>query len=505
MQPGERSAPSPRANPGLREYRWLLAVPLLVILCYIPLVFVSYGFSEDYRLLADFQRGATFRPLMLAEGRPGFALWARLVFSGLSGIGSLALVRFGGILLVAGLGVAFAIAWRRIGWPKFESALAGTITVTLPSFQLFVATAAMGGALIAAALGAAAAFLARSSLTIRSRSRRAAALIGAAALLLAGVVTYQPGGLIFVAFVAIFLIAANPAAPEFRSLATTFTAVAIPALLIALAIFLAGRDAYRPYLLGAPRADFARDPANKALWFLFFPLPQALNLWKLRPDLYLALAMMIALPTGFVLHFRGCRLRFLRATAMLLLLPLSYLPNLVVVENHVSFRSLPALAALVLVCYLVVLHDQFGRTRPRFHRALLCVLAAVGLLSAARTTIRYIAHPQARELAAVRATLNLLPDSVTTIVVSPSDWRDSLAPSVLYDEFGYPSTSLPWSAREIAWLVMRELRPSPDTTALRILDGPDADSTATVIDWGVTLRTLNGNLSTNSNRSPLRW
>jgi hypothetical protein len=474
-------------------------VPLLVLLCYLPLVFVSYGFSEDYRLLADFQRGATFRPLMLAEGRPGFALWARTVFSGLSGIGSLAFVRLGAIILTAGLGVAFAIAWRRIGWPKFEAALAGTITVTLPSFQLFAATAAMGGALLAAAFGAAAAFIARSSLSTRSRNRRAGAIIGSIALLLAGLATYQPGGLIFVAFAAIFLIAANPPAREFRRLAATFAVVAIPALLIALAIFLAGRDAYRPYLLGAPRADFALDPANKALWFLFFPLPQALNVWKLRPDLYLALAMMIALATGFVLHFRGCRLRSERALAMLLLLPLSYLPNLVVVENHVSFRSLPALASLVLICYLTVLHDQFGRTRPRFYRALLSVLAAIGLFAAARTTLRYIALPQARELAAVRATLELLPDSVTTIAVIPSDFRDSLAPAVLYDEFGYPSTALPWSASDITWVVMRELHPSPDTTAMRTIDKPDANSTATVIDWGVTLRQLNRDRTTGSN------
>jgi hypothetical protein len=58
----------------------------------------------------------------------------------------------------------------------------------------------------------------------------------------------------------------------------------------------------------------------------------------------------------------------------------------------------------------------------------------------------------------------------------------------LYDEFGYPSTALPWSTYTLTWLVLAE-RMEGDTAAFHVTDARDAAVVPdTVIDWGEVLR-----------------
>jgi hypothetical protein len=468
---------------------WLAAAPVLVLLCYLPVVLIEYGFSEDYRQLAAYDRGATFQPLMIAEGRPLFALWARAVFSLVGDIPSLRWVRLANILLFAGLAFALSRAWKRAGWAAPESAMAGVAALTLPPFQLFAGTAAMGAVAVASLFGAGAAFVARASGLAPGRAGRVYRGTIAFALLVAGLATYQPGGLIFWAFAGIFLIAPNPSRPEFRRGALTFAAVGALALAAEFAIFLAGRNAFRPWLLDAPRADLTIDPVAKTLWFLFHPLPHALNLWKLNPDLLLAFAMMIALPTAIALHLRHTQDRAARALFALLLLPLCYLPNLAVIENRSSFRSLSALAVIVLVFYLIAFRGQLAGPRRKLFHGLLAAASVLGIASAVHGSTRLIALPQARELAIVRRTLAAVPGPRFRLAVVPAGFRDALAPAVLYDEFGYPSTALPWSTHEMTYLVLREFHPEADTAALRPVPHVAGDrSPFTIVDWGAALR-----------------
>lgn len=467
---------------------WIAAVPVLVLLCYLPLVFLEYGFGEDYRLLAAYDRGAGFRPLLLAEGRPGYALWVRAVFSALPDVASLRFVRLANILLLGVLATAITHAWRRAGWRSWEAAVAGVAAATLPSFQLYTATAAMGAVIVAALFGAAAAFLAADAEPGTARIGRTVRRVAASVSLFVGLATYQSAALIYFAFAGIFLVAANPPRKDFLRITGRFAAIAAPAFALEFLVFLAGRNAYLPYLLGAPRGDLAFAPLAKVEWFIWFPLPHALNLWKLHPNLLLALAMMIVVPVAIALHLRGTEGRWVRGLVALALLPLCYVPNLVVAENRSSFRTMPALAVIVLAYYLIVLRGQFGRTRQRLYRVILGTLVAVGLVSAATTPMRLVARPQVRELAAVRSALAGLSEQHRTIGVIPADFRASMAPFVMYEEFGYPSTSEPFSTRT-TYVVLREFHPQLDTAAFRVFN---ADSTTqpldTIIDWGRELR-----------------
>jgi hypothetical protein len=157
-------------------------------------------------------------------------------------------------------------------------------------------------------------------------------------------------------------------------------------------------------------------------------------------------------------------------------------------EDRSSFRSLPALAAIILAYYVIVVFGQFTGRRRWIARTLLAAGLVAGGITAGRNVVAYIAAPQARELALVRERVAALPADVRLVGVVPSDYRDSLAPMVMYDEFGYPSTALPWSVYTITWLALQE-RMAGDTAAFHVTDARDAAVVPdVVIDWGEVLR-----------------
>jgi hypothetical protein len=468
---------------------WLAAAAVFAVVCYSPVLLFEYGFSEDYRLLAALRRGGGLSRLMVAEGRPLFAVWARVVFGVADTIPMLAAVRFMNIAFAATIAVAMAAVWRRAGMAAPMSAAAGAAMVTLPPFQLFAATAAMGAVLPAAALAIGAALLVDREADAAGRPGPGRLAV-ASLLAFAALATYQPAGLFFWVAAAVLLIAPNPAAPAFRRRLALFAVTGGAAMLGAFAIFLAGRSAFPAELIeiGAPRGTLVFDPAGKALWFLTLPLPHALNLWRLWPSLPLAMAAFIALVAGMALHFRGTAGAWWRALLAFSLVPLCYLPNLVVSEDRSSFRSLPALAAIVFAYYVIVVFGQFTGRRRWIARTLLAAGLVAGGITAGRNVVAYIAAPQARELALVRERVAALPADVRLVGVVPSDYRDSLAPMVMYDEFGYPSTALPWSVYTITWLALQE-RMAGDTAAFHVTDARDAAVVPdVVIDWGEVLR-----------------
>jgi hypothetical protein len=409
--------------------------------------------------------------------------------------------------LLAALAVLMAAVWRRSGLTGFEAAAAGAAMVTLPPFQLFVGTAAMGAVLPAMLVAIGAALLADGEAG-REGGPRAGRLAAASLLVLAALATYQPSGLFFCVVVAVLLIAPDPPPRMLQRKLLIMAGTAMPAMMGAFAIFLAGRSAFPAELIdiAAPRAMLALDPVGKAEWFLTLPLPHALNLWKLWPSLAFAMVMVIIVAAGIGLHVRGRKDAWLRAALAIALVPVCYLPNLVIAEDRSSFRSQPALAAIVFVYIVIVLLGQFTGSRRWIAHTMLAAGVVAGAASASRNVVALIASPQARELALARETIAGLtrdggsstlprttdpaaqPPGARLVGIVPSDYRDSLAPVVLYDEFGYPSTALPWSVYTLTWLVLAE-RMEGDTAAFHVTDARDAAVVPdTVIDWGEVLR-----------------
>src|SRR5262249_25676237 len=217
--------------------------------------------------------------------------------------------------------------------------------------------------------------------------------------------------------------------------------------------------------LSPARAHLVQDVWGKALWFFRQPLMNALNLAKLSPKRWLAKAVALFIVGGLSQYFRGdVKGRLRQGMAAASLLPLSYLPNLVVEENWSSYRTLPALTSLVVVYVFLALWGYGKLLRGlTFTPVLTAVLGCAALASsllAAYNVHAYFARPQLLELNLMRSQLARQDlAQASGIYIIGSKWQNFLAPAVRYDEFGYPSSSTLWAPKSAVYLLLRELSP----------------------------------------------
>jgi len=473
----------------LREHAWLVVPFAAIVVCYAPVWLTEYGFGEDYRLLSFFDHGATNRTLMIAEGRPMQALWTNVVFGHLTGIDSLTLLRFANVVLLGLAASLLAVAWRSTGRSRGEAALAGTAMFTLAPSQVLAATGAYGIVPLGAACALLAGLLTNAYLKAQEARRRFAAGGSALVFLIVAITGYQPAGMLYCAVAGILLLVPADELPVFRRKVKVCAGIGFSAVAIGFAIYRIGRAAFPVELAGLDRAALATKPGLKLLWFLLYPLDHALNPWVLHLNRPLALVVGAVLVAGLWRHLRGRQGRSLRFVVALGLVPLSYLPNLVVAENWSSFRSQIAVSSIVFVYIVIALRTLSSSRRPWISTTVLAGLTLVGLVTANRNVNRLFVQPQRRELEIVRQTMKGLPADYDGIGVIMSTERETLAPFSLYDEFGRPSTSFTWGVTNLPWLVLGELRATADTASIRVYEmTSDSLSVDTVLDWGVILR-----------------
>jgi hypothetical protein len=230
------------------------------------------------------------------------------------------------------------------------------------------------------------------------------------------------------------------------------------------------------------RTALVHHPLAKALWFIHEPLVNALNLWNLVPKISISLFITVFTLSGLLLFLPGKLLerggKFLLALA---LVPLSYLPNLLVQEDGATYRTQVGLTSLLalyasfaLLGWLSfalkanILQDAL-RKRQWSPRRLQLRLAAtfliggvlLGSVLAANNVTTYFVVPQAKELSIMASQLNSAAlAQATSIYIIGCTADDSLAPVVRYDEFGLPSCSQFWAVRPMAYILLYEQHPT---------------------------------------------
>src|SRR5262249_11935749 len=96
------------------------------------------------------------------------------------------------------------------------------------------------------------------------------------------------------------------------------------------------------------RSTLVHDIPGKVSWFVRGPLYHSLSLFGLTPSPWVAVPVAVVATGGVSLAVRRERLRPLPVFAVgAALIPLSFLPNLVVSENSPTFRVQMALTSLV--------------------------------------------------------------------------------------------------------------------------------------------------------------
>ncbi|HEU5382381.1 MAG TPA: glucosyltransferase domain-containing protein [Ktedonobacteraceae bacterium] len=485
---------------------------LIVLLCYVVVgalmfsvaLITPYSFTDSYTDLAQAIQGSLYGYYvqLVTYGRPVYALLAQMAFSPMSSIGDLRYLRLIAVIGTGLLAWTFYKALRLAGIRQQYAIVLPLLICTTPPYEVYVGWDDCFCFPYAAVLAGAALILANSAITKRS-SRQGWIRGGISLVLLVmAMMIYQPAAMVFVVFVAIVLFCRKA---SLRSTLLRFL-VYCSMLMIALGIDFIAAKTLPVLLYGAPlagsRTQLVTDIPAKAGWFFQEPLPDALNLWNLLPKVSIAVFVGVFSFAGLFLFLRGKLIeRLSKLLIAVVLVPLSYLPNLIVEESWASYRTQAALTALIALYVGLALLGFFHSSRLQMESlriqigplkiqrpfirvqpgalatTILLVVVIFGGLVAARNVTRYFVLPQEQELSFIVSQLNTGSlATVKRIYVIPCSWSDSISPVVRYDEFGLASCSQPWAPGPMVYLVLRELAPAKADIPIVVASPGDVSS-----------------------------
>jgi hypothetical protein len=479
----DSAAPVTHGALSLREYlsrshSRLLAIALTIFGVFLPTVIVPYAFSDDYSILwmADTgepsaQFGKNVLDANAIGGRPFAGLLVSGFFSAAGTIDNLRFVRLFAIVGIVALALLLHWALVRSRINPTVAALIAVLVCTLPAFQVYGSWAVLFFSPLAALLAGGASLFAVAAVD-GPRDLFPDRLVGATGLLLAALLIYQPPAMFFWVFFAIALVGAvNDSGRALRLVRTHFgvagVALALAYLELKLTVHFMGANT-----IGAARSSITTDVVGKARWFFEQPLYRSLNLFDLTPSRWFAGLVATVAAGGILLWLlRRAARPLVYVVVGLILIPLSYLPNLVVEDTWPPFRTQVALSSLIaLYACLGVLGIWLtlrGWLQPRLSGRALIVAGRLALAGAAafvgasaffaaKNMTTLIAEPQMTELRLLRNQISALPPGVPRVAFVETDYYGGMTNLVVYDEFGLASSVRPWALEPAVDLILRE-------------------------------------------------
>jgi len=445
---------------------WKVFIVLLgvFLLCYTPVLITSYGFSDDYAFLTQRDRGeAGLDTSVIAKGRPTYAVLIYVAFSYLHTVSDLRYLRLFGICLMTLLAWSLHQILVRQGWNRYQALFLSIIVCTLPPFQVYAAFAMVAFYPLAALLSGGAFYLADHAFEESRVLYKLGLAVGAVLLMGVGLTIHQSAGMFFWVFAAVSLFKPEARLSDVLPRFLWYGIIVFAGLCFGFTAYKLGMAVYGTESVGPLRSTLTTDIAGKVLWFLRWPLIDALNIHNLFPERWFTVMVGIFVITGLLWHFRGrFTERLVVSLGALLLLPLSYLPNLVVAENWSSYRTQSTLTSLIVV-YVFFAAWGYRRFLPSSFsgQELTLELGIAALISSILATYNvttYFTVPQARELAWIRTQLAQADlTRVHSIYIIGVKSGDTLAPALRYDEFGLPSSAQPWCPWSMVHLSLQDM------------------------------------------------
>ena len=475
----------------VRPYRAFFLFLAIFMTCYGSVLIADYGIWDDYRELLP---GINVTSHRIAEGRPLHALGVWIFVLWADEIEDLSYARLVGIL-----GIVF-LAWIvfhmlvRSGVTWLQSFCVSTIMCTTLPFQVYAAWATTSRFSVAAIVSGFAFFLSDRALETRHSNKKWILTTGACLVFTAALSIYQSAAMFFWVFAAMILLKAE------RSNLDLFKRLAWYSMITMIGLFsgfIMAKWGTMVVFPGKPgRANFVEEPMVKLIWFLSDAFPNALNFALLSPsklfvssyenstvssgqqtaDIIIAWLIFAVISGGLFMHFRGTgKERTWKYLASLLILMMTYMPNLVSNTNYSAYRTLSSLSAIV-VLYAYFALQGYGRLYSFNYLRVNTVIGSVTvicILSAAYHVRTYFVLPQVQELALMRSELSRKEISrIRNIYVIPPDWGITSAP-IAKHEFGQPSSFNERISRDMVRLLLREAHPEYVRFRIRTADPLD--------------------------------
>jgi Glucosyl transferase GtrII len=491
----DRGAWNRQPNQG---WRWaaILAPLVFVLINYSHLITGMVGYGDDYWLLWEPE---PVLDVWNKAGRWASGLYFRVVWSRVDLVEELWFPRALAVFGVALFASLLCETLRRLKYSLVFAAAFSVLASLLPTFAVYSVWATCSGH-IYACLAALAAFLvvekaaSRWTESIRDKPTTEAPtlrlafaksyfvvlawILASALLLFVAFSIYQPAAMFFVTL-SIMSLASDRATQIDASERTRWWMQSIVLILAMGANFVtfrlmtgevAGIDM-------AARATFTTDYITKAGRFVLQPLGQStapflfVNEWTKAPMfLYTLFVLGLFVPIGMWFRLRGsAKTRIVRIVLLMILIPVTYVPNLVVASDFYPHRTRPAIAVAILFLMVMALSGFVRRIiehndlRLRFvsiSAVIACIVASaltqyhlrVFFLQPAKTEWELICSEVQHELTYQNPT-------PTQIRFAVSDSDRPIAPRFVYDEFGYLTSSAWWVCKGMTGGAIKSIAP----------------------------------------------
>jgi hypothetical protein len=443
----------------------------LMLLVYSPVLFITYGFTDDFSLLGDsilneYRETSIFQ---IGMGRPLNALIHKLVLSIADNIQELAYVR---LLAIAGIAT---IAWSlyrtfmTAGWPRIQAIPMAVIICCMPPYQLSASWATTFPRILAVLLAIGAFQIISNGFSKNSFLPKILSSCAGVAVLVIASTIYQPDLTFFLVPMAIILFIPSGQKNFGQKLKFFLCCIIVFTVGLGLAYVTLKILTYYSPSHGTMRTALTIDIVGKIGWYLSEPLRASLNLISLKQSTLPAVLISLFICTGLLLYYRGnLKERLGMLMLAILLVPLSYLPNLLVAENWGAYRTQLSMTTLITIYFLFSVHGWLGHlpfpteiqsaVRKWGSPFFMGLLALVACFSASYHVTVYFALPGNIELRFLKSQLVQTElSAVKRILVIRPDSRDSIAPGITFDEFGLLSTYPPWTPEPMIRLMLRDM------------------------------------------------
>ncbi len=461
-----------------------------------PVWTTSFGFLDDYAILVTAQTDPTgMWHEYLIGGRPISGLIAMGFLSFIHTIDQLVFMRIFSVLCLALVSLLGFVALRRLGYQRLSAWTFAIGMLWLPSTQVLASWAILvvgSAALLFAVLAAMSASKTLDLLLVAGTrwTDLVAPLVPSVLLLSTAVCADQPAAMAFWPVMCLLLLApARRQWPVQRLLAGVAAAGVVGG--VACAVDYAAVKVGTAWV-GATlaRGALVTDISGKLHYVFWSAAPRIFDPWTLVVHLHLAVATALVLAVLLPLAIGGTLAHRLAGLGLVIAaLPLSYLASIVTTENWASARSLAGAYIVPLAALTLVVEGmpRLGRANAALRAVAAIVVSAVAVHAGYHGVSTYFAKPEHKELALARSQIRpMLVGVRSPVVVIRSDWTDTLAPGVSFDEFGLPSTYASWVPVPFTELLAREAtgRWLPDVKLVDRSELRLVPRTTLVIDYG---------------------
>ncbi len=436
---------------------------IVFVACYLPVLTSTFAVADDYLWIYGALQHNMMSPeiLLVKQGRPLMALVCGGGFSGATSVAALNVLRLGSIAILTGMAFCFYRTVVAAGHHKVAAFFVSIVACTMLAFQVYISWATTGSYALAPLVAGIAFYLADIAFA-EARLSRKFTLAGAAVLcLLAAQLLFQTSAMFYWVFAAVILFRPGATWTDTRNRFLWYAGIGFFALALAYWVAVSGRSVKAvDFDLPPQRSHLVRNYMGKAAWFLTDPVRSSLNFDRLIPRANIAIGTAAVIFAGLILYLKDSfKVTSLRFALALLLVPLCYLPNLVIAEDYATYRTQSALEGIfVLYGFFALLGVRqviLRQVREPFFIALLGSLAATAMCCAFYNVTVYFTVPNALEYQVLKSFVNQQSPNKLTVRQIAFTPRCILAPHMDY-EFGLPTSSLPFAVKPIDYVLRHE-------------------------------------------------